>query len=167
MSNKNGDICKICGDAGKSTGYHFNTTTCEACKKFYIRQLNNEKYTKLVCVQSTNNCVINLQTRNNCSYCRFRKCVQVGMNKDEKHREKIVFKDIPCNICSNSSSGIHYGVVSCESCKGFFRNYFNKSDKLTCSEGKCQVHYLLGYACRKCRLDKCFSLGMSISSKIL
>lgn len=164
MSGNENYICNVCGESGKTVGYHLNAIICQACRKFYTRQIKDEKFTKLSCVQSSNSCLITVQTRNNCMYCRFQKCVQIDMCIDENKTSKLTYKDIQCNICSNTSSGIHYGVVCCESCKGFFRTYSKLYEKFSCSDGKCQINYLLGFGCKRCRLDKCFSLGMNTSS---
>ena len=76
--NTNGDsqpmICMICED--KATGLHYGIITCEGCKGFFKRTVQNKRvYT---CV-SDGNCVITKQQRNRCQFCRFQKCLQRGM----------------------------------------------------------------------------------------
>ncbi|CAN0007730.1 unnamed protein product [Bubo scandiacus] len=60
----------------------------------------------------------------------------------------------PCFVCSDKSSGYHYGVSSCEGCK--------KSMVYTCHRDKnCQINKVTRNRCQFCRLQKCFEVGMS------
>lgn len=76
--------------------------------------------------------------------------------------------NLKCLVCGDRSSGIHYGVLACEGCKGFFRRalqdigdparkrcYYNKS---------CDITILTRNRCQYCRLQKCLALGMSRSA---
>ncbi|XP_022308590.2 nuclear receptor ROR-beta-like [Crassostrea virginica] len=69
----------------------------------------------------------------------------------------------PCKICRKAASGIHYGINSCEACKGFFRRYLKRNEPYRCTRGgNCVIGQSpTGYMCSGCRLQKCFSLGMS------
>ncbi|TMS11061.1 Nuclear receptor ROR-beta [Larimichthys crocea] len=40
---------------------------------------------------------------------------------------------IPCKICGDKSSGVHYGVITCEGCKGFFRRSQLPTVSYSCS----------------------------------
>ncbi|XP_054155890.1 vitamin D3 receptor-like [Oppia nitens] len=67
-----------------------------------------------------------------------------------------------CVVCGDKSNGYHFDVQSCNSCKAFFRrNALKYQDRLRCYfGGKCTVDIDSRTHCRKCRLDKCFSMGM-------
>uniref|UniRef100_A0A8C6YVM4 Retinoic acid receptor gamma n=1 Tax=Nothoprocta perdicaria TaxID=30464 RepID=A0A8C6YVM4_NOTPE len=68
----------------------------------------------------------------------------------------------PCFVCSDKSSGYHYGVSSCEGCKGFFRRSIQKNMVYTCHRDKnCQINKVTRNRCQFCRLQKCFEVGMS------
>ncbi|XP_022194097.2 hormone receptor 4 [Nilaparvata lugens] len=67
-------ICMICED--KATGLHYGIITCEGCKGFFKRTVQNRRvYT---CV-ADGVCEINKAQRNRCQYCRFKKCIEQGM----------------------------------------------------------------------------------------
>ncbi|XP_059479904.1 hormone receptor 4 isoform X2 [Neocloeon triangulifer] len=67
-------VCMICED--KATGLHYGIITCEGCKGFFKRTVQNRRvYT---CV-ADGNCEINKAQRNRCQYCRFKKCIEQGM----------------------------------------------------------------------------------------
>ncbi|XP_067832222.1 nuclear receptor ROR-alpha A-like isoform X2 [Heptranchias perlo] len=69
---------------------------------------------------------------------------------------------IPCKICGDKSSGIHYGVITCEGCKGFFRRSQQNSVIYTCSrQQSCPIDRTSRNRCQHCRLQKCVVLGMS------
>ncbi|XP_060641040.2 nuclear receptor ROR-beta-like [Anolis sagrei] len=69
---------------------------------------------------------------------------------------------IPCKICGDKSSGIHYGVITCEGCKGFFRRSQQNNATYSCSRQRnCIIDRTNRNRCQHCRLQKCLALGMS------
>ncbi|KAM3842316.1 nuclear receptor ROR-alpha A-like, partial [Diretmus argenteus] len=69
---------------------------------------------------------------------------------------------IPCKICGDKSSGIHYGVITCEGCKGFFRRSQQSNAAYSCPRQKnCLIDRTSRNRCQHCRLQKCLSVGMS------
>ncbi|CAL1534530.1 unnamed protein product [Lymnaea stagnalis] len=68
----------------------------------------------------------------------------------------------PCVVCNDKSSGYHYGVSSCEGCKGFFRRSVQKNMQYTCHKEKnCVINKVTRNRCQYCRLQKCVVMGMS------
>ncbi|CAH2985643.1 unnamed protein product [Chilo suppressalis] len=71
----------------------------------------------------------------------------------------------PCKVCGDKASGYHYGVTSCEGCKGFFRRSIQKQIEYRClRDGKCVVIRLNRNRCQFCRFKKCLTVGMSRDS---
>ncbi|XP_014673324.1 PREDICTED: ecdysone-induced protein 78C-like [Priapulus caudatus] len=71
----------------------------------------------------------------------------------------------PCKVCGDKASGYHYGVTSCEGCKGFFRRSIQKQIEYRClRDGKCLVMRLNRNRCQYCRFKKCLAVGMSRDS---
>lgn len=69
---------------------------------------------------------------------------------------------IPCKVCGDKSSGVHYGVITCEGCKGFFRRSQSSVVNYQCPRSKnCVVDRVNRNRCQYCRLQKCLRLGMS------
>ncbi|KRZ38617.1 putative nuclear hormone receptor HR3 [Trichinella pseudospiralis] len=69
---------------------------------------------------------------------------------------------IPCKVCGDKSSGVHYGVITCEGCKGFFRRSQSSVTNYQCPRSKsCVVDRVNRNRCQYCRLKKCLELGMS------
>jgi len=67
-----------------------------------------------------------------------------------------------CKVCGDEASGFHYGVDSCEGCKGFFRRCITQGMTHRCSnEEKCEITPFSRNSCQYCRLKKCFAVGMS------
>lgn len=65
-------------------------------------------------------------------------------------------------MCGDKSSGVHYGVITCEGCKGFFRRSQSSSVNYQCPRQKnCVIDRINRNRCQFCRLKKCISLGMS------
>uniref|UniRef100_A0A8D3B0T1 Retinoic acid receptor RXR n=1 Tax=Scophthalmus maximus TaxID=52904 RepID=A0A8D3B0T1_SCOMX len=66
-----------------------------------------------------------------------------------------------CSICGDRSSGKHYGVYSCEGCKGFFKRTVRKDLTYTCRDSKdCMVDKRQRNRCQYCRYQKCLAMGM-------
>ncbi|XP_053719428.1 retinoic acid receptor RXR-beta-A isoform X4 [Synchiropus splendidus] len=66
-----------------------------------------------------------------------------------------------CSICGDRSSGKHYGVYSCEGCKGFFKRTVRKDLTYTCRDNKdCMVDKRQRNRCQYCRYQKCLAMGM-------
>lgn len=75
---------------------------------------------------------------------------------------------IPCKVCGDKSSGVHYGVITCEGCKGFFRRSQSSGVvNYQCPRQKnCVVDRVNRNRCQSCRLQKCLALGMSRDGKL-
>ncbi|XP_011865988.1 PREDICTED: retinoic acid receptor RXR isoform X2 [Vollenhovia emeryi] len=66
-----------------------------------------------------------------------------------------------CSICGDRASGKHYGVYSCEGCKGFFKRTVRKDLSYACREEKsCTIDKRQRNRCQYCRYQKCLSMGM-------
>ncbi|XP_051505432.1 nuclear receptor ROR-alpha B-like isoform X2 [Myxocyprinus asiaticus] len=75
---------------------------------------------------------------------------------------KAQIESIPCKICGDKSSGIHYGVITCEGCKGFFRRSQQGTVSYSCPRQKsCLIDRTSRNRCQHCRLQKCLAVGMS------
>ncbi|XP_050669201.1 probable nuclear hormone receptor HR3 isoform X3 [Leptidea sinapis] len=87
-----------------------------------------------------------------------------GMFMDKKSANSIraQIEIIPCKVCGDKSSGVHYGVITCEGCKGFFRRSQSTVVNYQCPRNKaCVVDRVNRNRCQYCRLQKCLKLGMS------
>ena len=70
---------------------------------------------------------------------------------------------ILCQVCGDKASGFHYGVHSCEGCKGFFRRSIQQRIQYRpCSKNQqCPIMRINRNRCQYCRLKKCVAVGMS------
>lgn len=75
------EMCPVCGD--KVSGYHYGLLTCESCKGFFKRTVQNKKVYTCVAERS---CHIDKTQRKRCPYCRFQKCLEVGMKLEGEHQ---------------------------------------------------------------------------------
>ncbi|KAH7725275.1 NHR-2 protein [Aphelenchoides avenae] len=66
-----------------------------------------------------------------------------------------------CSVCGDKASGFHYGVLSCEGCKGFFRRSVQANQTYQCPKnGKCVIERHSRNRCQSCRYERCLSVGM-------
>ncbi|XP_016308306.1 nuclear receptor subfamily 6 group A member 1-B [Sinocyclocheilus anshuiensis] len=67
-----------------------------------------------------------------------------------------------CLICGDRASGLHYGIISCEGCKGFFKRSICNKRIYRCNRDKnCQMSRKQRNRCQYCRLQKCLQMGMN------
>eukprot|EP00092_Neocalanus_flemingeri_P020687 GFUD01022418.1.p1 GENE.GFUD01022418.1~~GFUD01022418.1.p1 ORF type:complete len:289 (-),score=76.83 GFUD01022418.1:205-1071(-) len=70
---------------------------------------------------------------------------------------------VECSVCHQvlAKCRVHYGGVTCYSCRAFFRRNTQKQDRLGCqNSGKCVVTHKERKACTDCRYVKCIRMGM-------
>ncbi|XP_014681902.1 PREDICTED: nuclear receptor subfamily 4 group A member 2-like [Priapulus caudatus] len=70
-------LCAVCGD--NAACQHYGVRTCEGCKGFFKRTV--QKNAKYVCL-GNKECPVDKRRRNRCQFCRFQKCLFVGMVKE-------------------------------------------------------------------------------------
>ncbi|RNA23015.1 nuclear receptor subfamily 5 group A member 2-like [Brachionus plicatilis] len=78
------EACPVCGD--KVSGFHYGLLTCESCKGFFKRTVQNKKLYSCVDKQQ---CQIDKHQRKRCAYCRFQKCLQVGMKLEAVRENRV------------------------------------------------------------------------------
>ncbi|KAL4706637.1 hypothetical protein ACJJTC_005022 [Scirpophaga incertulas] len=70
-----------------------------------------------------------------------------------------------CVVCGDRASGRHYGAISCEGCKGFFKRSIRKKLGYQCRGNmNCEVTKHHRNRCQYCRLQKCLACGMRSDS---
>ncbi|EAL39578.3 AGAP008382-PA [Anopheles gambiae str. PEST] len=70
-----------------------------------------------------------------------------------------------CLVCGDRASGRHYGAISCEGCKGFFKRSIRKQLGYQCRGSmNCEVTKHHRNRCQYCRLQKCLACGMRSDS---
>ncbi|XP_023337649.1 nuclear receptor ROR-gamma isoform X2 [Eurytemora carolleeae] len=98
--------CTVCGD--KATKYRYSnygTTSCFSCRAFFRRTISKGNQELFYCGEG--NCEVNLNTRKKCQYCRFNKCIAVGMTYKEQEKKDVAPQgstDVPSSSSSSSNS---------------------------------------------------------------
>ena len=68
---------------------------------------------------------------------------------------------VPCFVCGDRSSGRHYGVLTCDGCRGFFKRSVRRGIGYHCREkNQCVVDLSRRNQCQSCRFKKCIAVGM-------
>ncbi|CAH1101106.1 unnamed protein product [Psylliodes chrysocephalus] len=113
LSNVSGGVnaisqqCAICGD--RATGKHYGAASCDGCKGFFRRSVRkNHLYT----CRFNRNCVVDKDKRNQCRYCRLRKCFKAGMKKEavQNERDRISCRR-PSYEENNQNNGLSVGSL--------------------------------------------------------
>ncbi|XP_026808643.1 hormone receptor 4 isoform X2 [Rhopalosiphum maidis] len=70
-----------------------------------------------------------------------------------------------CMICDDRATGLHYGIITCEGCKGFFKRTVQNRRIYTCiAEGTCEITKAQRNRCQYCRFKKCIGQGMVLQA---
>ncbi|KAI1903788.1 hypothetical protein AGOR_G00030820 [Albula goreensis] len=73
-----------------------------------------------------------------------------------------------CIICGDEASGCHYGVLTCGSCKVFFKRAVEGHHNYLCAgRNDCIVDKIRRKNCPACRLRKCYQAGMILGGRKL
>uniref|UniRef100_A0AC35TVU5 Nuclear receptor domain-containing protein n=1 Tax=Rhabditophanes sp. KR3021 TaxID=114890 RepID=A0AC35TVU5_9BILA len=102
LSDKEVQHCLVCEAPGASI--YYKCLVCQGCKSFFRRVIIEGRIFKC---RFDETCVVNVLTRNSCRKCRFSKCIDKGMNKDELNEEKRrKRKNKCCNVSPMDGSGV-------------------------------------------------------------
>lgn len=78
-------------------------------------------------------------------------------NNNEKQRTATKI----CRVCGDKAYSYNFNVITCESCKAFFRRNANKEKEIRCPfNEQCDINIVSRRFCQRCRLQKCFGVGM-------
>ena len=101
-TNNTTQLCAICND--RATGKHYGAFSCDGCKVIYLLYFLHFKLTNIIILiynlqgffrrsvrknhQYTcrfhRNCLMDKDKRNQCRFCRLKKCFKAGMKKEGK-----------------------------------------------------------------------------------
>ncbi|KAL7671972.1 hypothetical protein ACOME3_006873 [Neoechinorhynchus agilis] len=108
-------LCAVCGD--NAACQHYGVRTCEGCKGFFKRTV--QKKSKYMCL-GEKNCPIDKRRRNRCQYCRYQKCLAVGMVKEvvrtdilKGRRGRLPAKTKLHNQLQNQNNSFHGRIRRC------------------------------------------------------
>ncbi|XP_042159346.1 glucocorticoid receptor isoform X4 [Oncorhynchus tshawytscha] len=71
-----------------------------------------------------------------------------------------------CLVCSDEASGCHYGVLTCGSCKVFFKRAVEGQHNYLCAgRNDCIIDKIRRKNCPACRFRKCLLAGMNLEAR--
>lgn len=85
-----------------------------------------------------------------------------GVEATEEEEQPMI-----CMICEDKATGLHYGIITCEGCKGFFKRTVQNRRVYTCvADGNCEITKTQRNRCQYCRFKKCIEQGMVLQGKV-
>ena len=82
--------------------------------------------------------------------------------RPSRHKKSLISWDLTNHLIT----GRHYGAISCEGCKGFFKRSIRKQLGYQCRGNQdCEVTKHHRNRCQYCRLQKCLAMGMRSDCK--
>ncbi|CAF2497112.1 unnamed protein product [Rotaria sp. Silwood2] len=76
-------FCQVCGD--KANIMNYGALSCQSCKTFFRRNGFHPEHVRPCFFNKS--CEVNINTRRNCTACRFAKCLSAGMSPDLIRKE--------------------------------------------------------------------------------
>ncbi|KAK9753042.1 Zinc finger, C4 type (two domains) [Popillia japonica] len=92
-------LCSICGD--RASGKHYGVYSCEGCKGFFKRTVRKDL---TYACREEKNCIIDKRQRNRCQYCRYQKCLAMGMKREAVQEERQRTKERDTSEVESTSS---------------------------------------------------------------
>ncbi|KAK6637085.1 hypothetical protein RUM43_010759 [Polyplax serrata] len=84
---------------------------------------------------------------------------------DSRHEPEEDEQPMICMICEDRATGLHYGIITCEGCKGFFKRTVQNRRVYTCvADGNCEITKAQRNRCQYCRFKKCIEQGMVLQA---
>ncbi|XP_066434986.1 hepatocyte nuclear factor 4-gamma [Eleutherodactylus coqui] len=83
IDNGLNNLCAICGD--RATGKHYGASSCDGCKGFFRRSIRKSH---VYSCRFSRQCIVDKDKRNQCRYCRLKKCFRAGMKKEAVQNER-------------------------------------------------------------------------------
>ncbi|XP_069587603.1 hepatocyte nuclear factor 4-gamma isoform X1 [Ranitomeya imitator] len=83
IDNGINSLCAICGD--RATGKHYGASSCDGCKGFFRRSIRKSH---VYSCRFSRQCIVDKDKRNQCRYCRLKKCFRAGMKKEAVQNER-------------------------------------------------------------------------------
>ncbi|XP_061466309.1 retinoic acid receptor RXR-gamma-like [Rhineura floridana] len=92
-------ICTICGD--RSSGKHYRVYSCEGGKGFFKQTIRKDL---IYTCRDNKDCLIYKHQQNRCQYCRYQKCLAMGMKKEAVQEERQRSRERSENEAESASS---------------------------------------------------------------
>ncbi|XP_015246334.1 PREDICTED: mineralocorticoid receptor [Cyprinodon variegatus] len=91
-------------------------------------------------------------------------CIADGMSSSALRQPSSTAK--VCLVCGDEASGCHYGVVTCGSCKVFFKRAVEGQHNYLCAgRNDCIIDKIRRKNCPACRVRKCLQAGMNLGAR--
>ncbi|XP_061888354.1 mineralocorticoid receptor-like [Entelurus aequoreus] len=91
-------------------------------------------------------------------------CIVDGMSSSPLRQPSSTAK--VCLVCGDEASGCHYGVVTCGSCKVFFKRAVEGQHNYLCAgRNDCIIDKIRRKNCPACRVRKCLQAGMNLGAR--
>ncbi|XP_022249196.1 retinoic acid receptor RXR-alpha-like [Limulus polyphemus] len=141
-------LCSICGD--RASGKHYGVYSCEGCKGFFKRTVRKDL---TYACREERNCIIDKRQRNRCQYCRYQKCLMMGMKREavqeERHRTKDKNENEVESTCNSSHDIPIERILEAELCvepKNEEIDVNKEPLANICKAADCQLHQLVEWA---------------------
>ena len=79
--------CKVCNDETINASPSYGAIACPPCRNFFRRQTSMRQRNLRICY-SNGTCEITKETRTYCQFCRYHKCLNIGMLPERIHQSK-------------------------------------------------------------------------------